>query len=96
MIEIHEDQSSDDDACNRWVDMMKRILLGGIGAAALARDVPEDFVYRLVRCGRISKDIGHELILNLERRETPDIRLARSLLFVPADSLGHTAEKRRD
>jgi polyhydroxyalkanoate synthesis regulator phasin len=73
--------------------MMQRTLLAGIGAAALAREVPEDFVCELVQRGRISRDIGQMLIRKLARQESPDIHLAMSLAFVPVDSLRHAAKK---
>lgn len=96
MTEIDETQSPDDIVCNRWTEMIQRTLLAGIGAAALARDDPEGFVYRLVQCGKISKDTGQELIRDLARWAAPDIYIARSLVSVPVDGLGHAAEKQQE
>jgi polyhydroxyalkanoate synthesis regulator phasin len=95
MTEINETHSPDDVTYNRWTEMVQRTLRAGVGAAALARDDPEGFIYGLVQCGKISRDTGQELVRDLARRATPDIYLARSLVSVPTDGLGHAIEKQQ-
>jgi polyhydroxyalkanoate synthesis regulator phasin len=92
VTEIHEAQSSEDVVDNEWTDMIHKILLAGIGAVALAQDVPEGFIDTLVRYGKISEDSGRRLISAMAKRAISDIHLARSLISVALDGQGHTAQ----
>jgi len=52
------------------LDMARKVLLAGVGAAALAADEIEDFVNRLVERGEIAERDGRKLVKDvLERRK---------------------------
>jgi len=62
------------------LDSLRRVLLAGVGAMALAREEMEDLVNKLVERGEIAEKEGKELIEDvLKRKEEVEETLDRSI-----------------
>lgn len=62
------------------LEVVRKVLLAGIGAVALAQDEMEDFVNRLIERGEIAEKDGRKLIRDLtERREKETARAEQEL-----------------
>lgn len=58
-------------AGGRFAETVRKVLLAGIGAVALAQDEIEEFVGRLVERGELAEADGRKLVKDvLERRKT--------------------------
>lgn len=67
-IEILEEETTEDR--NSFVGGVRRVLMAGIGAFALAQEEVEDFVNKLIERGEIAEKDGRKLVNDiLERRK---------------------------
>jgi poly(hydroxyalkanoate) granule-associated protein len=66
--------------CGPLFDAVRKVLLAGIGAVALAQDEIEDFVHKLVERGEIAEKDGKKLVRDLlERRKKERSRAGKEL-----------------
>lgn len=65
---------------NPLLDTVRKVLLAGVGAVALAQDEVEDFVNRLVERGQIAEQDGRKLLRDVtERRRKTTEKAEESL-----------------
>jgi len=67
-IEVVEEETAEDK--NTLLAGVRRVLMAGVGAVALAQDEVEDFVNKLVERGEIAEKDGRSLVKDIfERRK---------------------------
>ena len=68
------------DEMNPLFEMVRKVLLAGIGAVALGKEEIEDFVDRLVERGEIAEKDGRKLVREVMERRKKEARKAEDEL----------------
>ncbi|MCC6955687.1 MAG: phasin family protein [Anaerolineales bacterium] len=78
-VEIVEELDEHDEM-NPLFEMVRKVLLAGIGAVALGKEEIEDFVDRLVERGEIAEKDGRKLVREVMERRKKEARKAEDEL----------------
>lgn len=75
------------DEMNPLFEMVRKVLLAGIGAVALGKEEIEDFVDRLVERGEIAEKDGRKLVREVMERRKKEARKAEDELNKSVESV---------
>jgi polyhydroxyalkanoate synthesis regulator phasin len=70
------DESREAGAARGLVDLIERVFLLGVGAAALSKDRLQETAEELVRRGHLSRDEGRDMVENLLARSRDELKSA--------------------
>ena len=77
-VNVHEIPYTTDAAAQPFAEVLRKLLLAGIGAMALTRDEIEGFIKRLVERGELAQKDGEKLLREMTARLRPQARAAQA------------------
>lgn len=81
------EEPEEHDEMNPLFEMVRKVLLAGIGAVALGKEEIEDFVDRLVERGEIAEKDGRKLVREVMERRKKEARKAEDELNKNVESV---------
>lgn len=67
-VKVREVVENGKEAGNSFVELVRKMLLAGVGAVAMSRDEAEQFVNRLVDRGELAQKDGEKLLRDVQSR----------------------------
>lgn len=86
-VEVVVDLDEEEHEMNPLFELVRKVLLAGIGAVALGKEEIEDFVDRLVERGEIAEKDGRKLVREVMERRKKEARKAEEELNKNVESV---------
>ena len=67
-VKVHEVVENGKEATNSFIDLLRKMMLAGVGAVAMTRDESEQFVNKLVERGEIAQKDAEKLLRDVQGR----------------------------